>query len=57
MKYQKPKMFEPSEEEKRRAAEYIAKHLSPNKAIILDNGEQVRGSRGEMKINTEPKDD
>ena len=45
MKYQKPKLFVPTKEDKTRVANIIASKLSPDKVVVVDDQTKIRGTR------------
>jgi len=45
MKYPKPKLFNPSPEEQKKAAKKVAKYLSPDKVLITQAGDKIRGEK------------
>jgi hypothetical protein len=45
MKYPKPKNFNPSPEEQKKAASELSKYLSQYKVLITPAGDKVRGTK------------
>lgn len=45
MKYPKPKLFKPTKKDMDEALNQVSKHLSPDKVVIGNEGQKVRGSR------------
>jgi hypothetical protein len=48
MKYPRPKLFKPSLEEQKSAAEKLSPFLSPSVALVLSNGSTVKGTRDKL---------
>ena len=45
MKYPAPKLFKPTPEELKAAAERLSIHLSKDKCLVVANGEKIRGKK------------
>jgi hypothetical protein len=53
MKYPRPKLFKPSLEEQKSAAEKLSPFLSPSVALVLSNGSTVKGiSRNTKRLKS-----
>lgn len=49
MKYPKPELFVPSNEEKERIAREVAKYLTADKAVKLEDAKQIQGKLPKKK--------